>query len=352
MKKELANPNKMGFLRFFEFWWGLGVVVMILETAFATKTDFELNYSSFISYVYTFSNAICVLFLMKRKHVTIRVVTYTSAVAILVTLVTLIVMLSDFGLDVLLLAAFFTELPDVLTIIYFNTSRRVRAVLTEPFNVDTIKSEAVKAAESYNLKSWPFWRNLIIYFCVFSVVGHWMEAGYCTFIKFGVIPGTYDPSSQIWSDWLYPFPVYGIGAVACVLLLNPIKIALQKNVRFKYGPLIGSFVINALVCTAIELVMGLITNTPPGPDGKLPLWDYSDMFCNFMGQICLQNAVAFGVASTLMVWFIYPILEKFLQRFSKDEMNVAFVVVVLFFVFLMALYLINMPHIEALEVLE
>lgn len=344
MKKELKKPSKKGFLRFFEVWWTLGVITMILQTAFATKTDFRLDYNSFLNYVYTFTNAICVLFLIKRKRVTIRVVTGTSLVAIAITLITVMFMLgeyNDFGLIVG--AAILVTMPDVLTIIYFNTSRRAKAILVEPFSVEAIRDEAEKASQIYNLKSWPFWRNLIIYFCIFSVVGHWMEAGYCTFIKYGIIPGTYDPNSQIWSDWLYPFPVYGIGAVACVLLLYPVKTLLQKNVRFKYGPLIGSFVINALVCTLIELIMGLTTNTPPGPDGKLPLWDYSDMFCNFMGQICLQNAVAFGVASTLMVWFIYPALEHLIGRFSKDQMNVAFVLIVLFFIMLTALYLVTMP---------
>ena len=29
------------------------------------------------------------------------------------------------------------------------------------------------------------------------------------------------------------------------------------------------------------------------------------MFCNFMGQVCLQNAIAFGVVATLMTWVIY-----------------------------------------------
>ena len=61
----------------------------------------------------------------------------------------------------------------------------------------------------------------------------------------------------------------------------------------------------------------------PGPDGKLPLWDYSDMFCNFMGQVCLQNAIAFGVVATLMTWVIYPALEQLLSKVPRDGMNIA-----------------------------
>lgn len=345
MTKDFSNPKKIGFLRFFEIWWGLGVFGMVFVTAFMTKQDLDMDFSTFVSYVYTFSNAISLLFLVKRKALTRKIVTYTSLASILISITTLSIVASDYALVEIVFAGFSLNFFDILTIIYFNTSRRVKAQLTEPFNAETIKSDNEEESKLYNLKSWAFWRNLIMYFCIFSVVGHWLEAGYCTFIRFGIIPGTYDPNSQIWSDWLFPFPVYGIGAVACVLLLYPVKTLLQKNVHMKFGPFVGSFVANASVCTLIELVMGLIWNTPAGPDGTLPLWDYSDMFCNFMGQICLQNAIAFGIAATFMVWFIYPSLEKFLSRFSKDSMNVAFVVVVLFFILLLALYLITLPSV-------
>lgn len=49
--------------------------------------------------------------------------------------------------------------------------------------------ELKKDASFFQPKSWTFWRNLIMYFCIFSVVGHWMEAGYRLFIKWGIPPG-------------------------------------------------------------------------------------------------------------------------------------------------------------------
>ena len=189
-------------------------------------------------------------------------------------------------------------------------------------------------------RTWPFWRNLIIYFCVFSVVGHWLEALYCTFIRFGIIPGIYDPNSQIWSDWLYPFVVYGVGAVACVLLLFPIKMVLDKKLRSKALSLAISFAINALVCTLIELAMGLMLNQPDA-SGTYPLWDYSDMFMNFMGQVCLQNAIAFGLVATLMVVFIYPSLEQAFSLVNRSTMSIVFILVTVGFAILFALYCIN-----------
>lgn len=152
-------------------------------------------------------------------------------------------------------------------------------------------------------------RNLAIYFCVFSFAGHWLEAAYCLFIKWGMLPGVYDPTSGIWRDWLFPFCVYGVGAVTCVLVLSPAKALLQRRINAPGAPLAISFVLNSCVCCLIELCMGLVLNQPL-PDGSMPLWDYRGMFCNFMGQICLQNGLAFGMAATLMSWVLLPLMNR------------------------------------------
>ena len=40
----------------------------------------------------------------------------------------------------------------------------------------------------YEPGSFAFWRNLAVYFCVFSVLGHWMEIVYCSFMNvFGIV---------------------------------------------------------------------------------------------------------------------------------------------------------------------
>ena len=72
-----------------------------------------------------------------------------------------------------------------------------------------------------------------------------------------------------------------------------------------------------------------------------PLWDYSNMFCNFMGQICLQNSLAFGAVATLMTWIVYPGLEKLMGKLPDNVANVAFIVVVVFFAIVFSLYCIN-----------
>ena len=73
---------------------------------------------------------------------------------------------------------------------------------------------------SYTPDRWQFWRNVAVYFCVFSVVGHWLEIVYCSFMNiFGIV----DADSLVWDDPCYPFLVYGVGAAVCTILLVPIK---------------------------------------------------------------------------------------------------------------------------------
>ena len=182
--------------------------------------------------------------------------------------------------------------------------------------------------------SWKRWRSLAIVFCVFSVAGHWMEMGYCQLVRLGVVSGVYDPASPILSDWLSPYCVYGVGAVACVLVLMPAKDILLRAFRGRGMPLVLSFALNALVCAGLELAMGLAFNQPL-PGGALPLWDYRGMPCNFLGQVCLQNVIAFGLVATLMTWVVCPRLEALFRRVSSHAMDVAFAAIASGFVALL-----------------
>ena len=193
----------------------------------------------------------------------------------------------------------------------------------------TLSSRVARAARfaSIGFGAWERWRNLTVCFCVFSVIGHWLEMGYSTLVRVGLLAGTYDSASQIWADWFTPFCMYGLGAVACILLLAPFKGYLQARMDGIARPLLLSFAVNMLVCTGIELANGLAFNQPLAT-GALPLWDYGDMPCNFMGQISLQTSLAFGLVSTLMTWGACPLLEKLFARVPHRAMDAVFVVAI------------------------
>ena len=330
MARDFSNPNKLGFMRFLQVAFAFNILLTLAFSVLLIKENYTLDFADVIDYLNLIFEAMSFWLIWQRKAAARSLIMAFSLFNIVIGAG---YNLGQGGFDVVdqLISSSF----DIVLFLYFLTSRRAKAVLTEPFTAEVKHDELEREMSYYQPRTWAFWRNLIMYFCVFSVVGHWMEAAYCTLIRFGILPGIYDPTSQIWSDWLYPFPVYGVGAVACVLLLYPIKNFLERHIGSRVVPLLISYVINALVCTLIELIMGLALNM------DYALWDYRDMFGNFMGQVCLQNALAFGIASTLMTWVIYPAAESALRKLPHDMVNTAFVGVGVGFLILVFLYFIN-----------
>jgi len=336
MARDFSDPKKLGFMRFLQVLFAINISITIISLVFVSKSSFTLGLHDILDLTNLVFDGVSFWLIWKRKAAARVFIIAFSLFNIVVC--TLIVALSG---SMSVVAGLNSCAPDIVMCLYFLTSRRAKAILTEPFSIESRQADLVTAANLYRPRTLGFWRDIAIYFCVFSVVGHWMEAGYCTLIRFGILPGIYDPTSQIWSDWLYPFPVYGFGAVACILLFYPVKCWLMKKISTPGVPLALSFLFNALVCTLIELTMGLIMNQPL-PDGSLPLWDYRNMFCNFMGQVCLQNAIGFGLVATLITWVVYPLLEKFLLGFSKEFMTTVFIAVIIGFAILFFFYCINL----------
>ena len=250
MPRTFDNPKKLGFMRLVQVFFAINIVITILLLVFLVKGDYDLDYVDILDFFNLIFDGVAFWLIWKRKSAA-RVFIIGFALFNIIT--GTIVNIAGGSFDIL--NQIILSSLDIILIAYFLTSRRAKAVLTQPFSTERKEASLQEDRSYFKPKTWAFWRNIIIYFCVFSVVGHWMEAGYCTLIRFGLIPGTYDPNSQIWHDWLYPFLVYGFGAVACILLLFPIKNFLQKKIDNLVVPLILSFIINAIVCSLIELAM-------------------------------------------------------------------------------------------------
>ncbi len=132
--------------------------------------------------------------------------------------------------------------------------------------------------------------------------------------------GDYDPSNaMLWNQWLFPFSAEGIALVMIVVVLHPLSRWLLKKFNGHVAPaLVASFFANALVCTSIDFTTGITANY------DYHLWDYRSMPFNFMGQVCLQNSVVYSVAATLIVWVVYPLMDKGLRRAPKVVVDGAF----------------------------
>lgn len=169
------------------------------------------------------------------------------------------------------------------------------------------------------MRSLAFWRNLAVYFCVFSVVGHWMEIAYCSFMDmFGIV----DDDSLVWVDPFYPFLVYGVGVAICAIVLVPLKERLLARRRARWGAGVEFYLIAVGTCLVMELGMGILLNQPNGL-GEYPLWDNSALPLNVLGQAWLVNDLALGAVAMFFTWAVYPFCERALAKVPARAMDVA-----------------------------
>ncbi len=232
------------------------------------------------------------------------------------------------------------SIPNIILLLYFALSNKTRAYLNLPFTLEGNEVAKRTRQTVIDRKKWPFYRNLIIYFCVFSLLGHWFEAGCSKLMEIGLIQGEVDYSNtMMWRDWFYPYPMHGFAVVLIALLLYPFWCWLLKRCKRRASAYAISFFANMLVCVCIEFFMGLAVNS------NLQLWNYTNMPFNFMGQVCLQNALGFGIAASLIAWWVYPALERLCAHIPKNVMNLVLVFTLAAYMIPQTLYLIDPPKI-------
>ena len=202
---------------------------------------------------------------------------------------------------------------------YLSFSPQVKSILCNPPDL----SSSPRGGHSWDrplrerVRTKVFWRDLMIYFIVFSLLGHWAEMLFCQLIVSGVFMGDYDPSNaMLWSQWLFPFTAEGAAAVAIVVLLHPASRWLLKKTNGRvWLAVLLSFLLNVVVCTSIDFTTGMVANQ------DYSLWDYRALPFNFMGQVCLQNSMVYSIAATLIVWVFYPLLDTALRRMPRGVAN-------------------------------
>ena len=121
--------------------------------------------------------------------------------------------------------------------------------------------------------------NLLFLFCVGSVFGYVLELLYRKIIRRKwITPGVFKG---------FYLPLYGIGLVICYLVYN-----IDISFVFKV-------IMLGVLLTFIELMCGLVFIKY----FKMPLWDYSDNFCNYRGIICLKFSLYWGG-----YWYIFFVI--------------------------------------------
>ena len=333
---RFSDPNKMGFMRVVQVLFACHIAVYLVWLMLTSRDAMTYNVTSIMDWVMVILEGVAFWMFINRYKVARPVVIAIALIGIFVPAIVDIA-LNRFNFVALISSSMFY----IFLLFYFIFSKRVKSTLINDLGKN--KGDYEKEEFVVNRRGWPFVRNLIIYFIVFSILGHWMEMGMCQFIIMGVVQGEYDPSNtMLWRDWLYPFPMEGAAVVVIALVLYPFFVWLKKKFTGKrrWIAYVISFFAGALLCTIIEFSMGLIVNA------DLQLWDYRDNFCNIMGQVCLQNTMAFGVVAAIITWWVYPLMERMIARVPQDIMNIVAVVIFVFGGIVWSLYLINPPGVD------
>ena len=140
--------------------------------------------------------------------------------------------------------------------------------------------------------------ELLCFFVIYSVLGWCLEVCFCTintgqFVNRGFLNGPV-------------CPIYGVGAVAVIALLNPLK-----------GNILALFFSSATLTTTLEYVTSWLMETLL----HARWWDYSNRFLNLHGRVCLKGFVVFGALSVLMLRFVHPLVEGLVSHLPAPALH-------------------------------
>ncbi len=103
-------------------------------------------------------------------------------------------------------------------------------------------------------------------------------------------------------------PVYGFGALLIQLFLK----------RFKGKPGVV-FVFSAVITGVLEY----ITGTLMWMIWRRRWWDYTGLFWNIDGYVCLRSVLTFAVEGLLLLYILEPVLRKGYDRLERKAVSIA-----------------------------
>ncbi|MBE6464225.1 MAG: hypothetical protein E7003_02700 [Eggerthellaceae bacterium] len=331
---KFSDPNSMGFMRFVQIVFAIHIASTLILLILTSRDTVSYSFANIMDWIMVVLEGVSFFFFINRYKAGRPFVIGVALVGIIVPTIASVAS-GNFSLIVLLTNGAWY----IFLFFYFLFSRRVKATLVNDLSFR--KGEYEPENFVINRRGWPFIRNLIIFFLVFSTLGHFMEIGMCQFIIMGLVEGEVDTTNtMLYRDLMFPFPMEGAVVVIIALFLYPFYTWLKKKLKPVFFAYLISFVTSALLCATTEFCAGLIFNA------DLQNWDYSNQFGNIMGQVCLQNTIAFGAAASIINWWVYPLLEKLLARVPNDIMNIAFAFILMFNTIIWSLYIIVPPWIS------
>ncbi len=338
-----ARPKFGPIIRIIEVYFVLVMATVLGYALLMPAASFEYDITLFRIMSLMAAAACSVWLIEKRSRATRRFVVVSMCIVIVLSILDM-VFGGEYGriaevvsMPVLITGGILYFGGSLFIVFYFAFSQHAKEVFVEAPTLSTQPTHDPNENIFEKPFTWPWFRNLALYYFIFSILGHWAEIGFCWLIVLGVVMGDYDFShAQLWDWWLCPYPAEGIAVVLIALVLFPFKEwVLKKTGGHVWLTLIISFLVNMLVCATIDFTTGITANA------NFELWDYRDLPFNFMGQIVLQNTLVYSVAATFIVWVIYPLMAKWLHRMPQRYANGLFIGFLAFYVFLEVLYYVH-----------
>ena len=149
--------------------------------------------------------------------------------------------------------------------------------------------------------------EMVLVFAFAAIVGYFIETGYVflvvgKIVKRGMLLGPY-------------CPIYGFGA----LIFYDAKPTI-KNIP-------SIFIIASLLLGSFELLCGLGFKYILG----IEMWNYSGKFLNILNYTTVPILIGWGILGTIYVFFLHPLIQKFVSLFPKKIMNKLAIIIICIF---------------------
>jgi len=142
--------------------------------------------------------------------------------------------------------------------------------------------------------------NMMVYFMIYSFIGWLYESTVCSIPKYKKITNR----GFLFGPYL---PIYGIGAVTNILILQNIE------------NIFAIFTIAVLTSTILEYVTAFVLENL----FKQKWWDYSQFPLNVHGRISFYASFVFGGAVTLLIKVVHPLVSYYIMLCNNDMIFVA-----------------------------
>ncbi|MBO4578523.1 MAG: DUF975 family protein [Clostridiales bacterium] len=137
--------------------------------------------------------------------------------------------------------------------------------------------------------------SIVLLFFTYSMVGWVWEVFYNLFDT-----GYLSNRGTLNGPWL---PIYGCGGLLIIMLLKP----LRRHPVFMF---LGA----VILCGGLEYFTSWMLEQLF--DSKW--WDYTGMFMNLNGRICLEGLIIFGVAGLMFTYIFSPILDNLFRKIPAN----------------------------------